>query len=68
MVQEKCQVYPYQLTAEKIKNINVLDSLPYEEPEETKTEDIEVVDEESIDDDDTDIGTKDEGSDQTSLF
>lgn len=57
-----------QLTAEKIKNINVLDSLPYEEPEETKTEDIEVVDEESIDDDDTDIGTKDEGSDQTSLF
>ncbi|RIV45877.1 DNA gyrase/topoisomerase IV subunit A [Flagellimonas pelagia] len=57
-----------QLTAEKIKNINVLDSLPHEEPEETKTEDIEVVDEESIDDDDTDIGTKDEGSDQTSLF
>ena len=57
-----------QLTAEKIKNINVLDSLPYEEPEETKTEDIEVVDEESIEDEDDDIGTKNEGSDQTSLF
>lgn len=57
-----------QLTSEKIKNINVLDSLPYEEPEETKTEDIEVVDEESIEDEDDDIGTKNEGSDQTSLF
>ncbi|MEC7263345.1 MAG: DNA gyrase/topoisomerase IV subunit A [Bacteroidota bacterium] len=57
-----------QLTAEKIKVINVLDPLPYEEPEEVKAEDIEVVDEESIEDDDMDIDTKNEGSDQTSLF
>ncbi|WP_228237351.1 DNA gyrase/topoisomerase IV subunit A [Allomuricauda sp. M10] len=57
-----------QLTAEKIKGINVLDPLPYEEPEEVKTEDIEVVDEENIEDDDMDIDTKNEGSDQTSLF
>jgi Type IIA topoisomerase (DNA gyrase/topo II, topoisomerase IV), A subunit len=57
-----------QLTAEKIKVINVLDPLPYEEPEEVKTEDIEVVDEENIEDDDMDIDTKNEGSDQTSLF
>ncbi len=57
-----------QLTAEKIKSINVLDPLPYEEPEEVKAEDIEVVDEESIEDDDSDMGTKNEGSDQTSLF
>lgn len=57
-----------QLTADKIKNINILDSLPYEEPEEQKPEDIEVVDEESIEDDSTDIDTKNEGSDQTSLF
>ncbi len=57
-----------QLTAEKIKVINVLDPLPYEEPEEVKAEDIEVVDEESIEDDDMDIDSKNEGSDQTSLF
>ncbi|MBA4743889.1 DNA gyrase/topoisomerase IV subunit A [Flagellimonas halotolerans] len=57
-----------QLTPEKVKNINVLDSLPYEEPEEQKTEDIEVVDEEQIDNDDNDIGTKNDSSDQTTLF
>ena len=57
-----------QLTPEKVKNINVLDPLPYEEPEEQETEDIEVVDEEEIDRDDNDIGTKNDSSDQTSLF
>jgi topoisomerase-4 subunit A len=57
-----------QLTPEKVKSINVLSPLPYEEPEETRTEDIEVVDEEQIDNDDTDIETKNDGSDQTTLF
>ena len=37
-----------QLTTEKIKQANLLDPLPYEEVEETPTEDIEVVDEENV--------------------
>ena len=37
-----------QLTTDKIKNINLLESLPYEEPEEAKSEEIEVVDEEVL--------------------
>ena len=57
-----------QLTPDKVKNINVLDSLPYEEPEEQDAEDIEVVDEEQINNDDNDIGTKNDSSDQTTLF
>nr|WP_297788033.1 DNA gyrase/topoisomerase IV subunit A [uncultured Allomuricauda sp.] len=57
-----------QLTPEKVKNINVLDPLPFEEPKEQKAEDIEVVDEEQIENDDDDIGTKNDSSDQTTLF
>ena len=57
-----------QLTPEKVKNINVLDSLPYKEPEQQKTEDIEVVDEEQIENNDDEIGTKNDSSDQTTLF
>lgn len=57
-----------QLTPEKVKNINVLESLPYEEPKEQKAEDIEVVDDEQIKKDDTDIETKNDSSDQTTLF
>ncbi|MFD2098683.1 DNA gyrase/topoisomerase IV subunit A [Flagellimonas iocasae] len=57
-----------QLTAEKVKSINVLESLPFEEPEEQSAEEMEVIDEESIDVPDTDIEAKDKGSDQTSLF
>jgi topoisomerase-4 subunit A len=30
------------LTADKVKQINLLDSLPYEEPEEEAPEDVEV--------------------------
>ena len=37
-----------QLTTEKIRTVNLLDSLPYEEPEEEKVEDIEVNEEEEI--------------------
>lgn len=57
-----------QLTPEKVKNINVLDSLPYKEPEQQKTEDIELVDEEQIENNDDEIGTKNDSSDQTTLF
>ncbi|MBO0340882.1 DNA gyrase/topoisomerase IV subunit A [Flagellimonas profundi] len=57
-----------QLTTDKVKNINALDSLPYEEPEQQKAEDIEVVDEEQIDSDNDDIETKNDSSDQTTLF
>ncbi|PQJ78421.1 DNA gyrase/topoisomerase IV subunit A [Polaribacter porphyrae] len=37
-----------QLTTEKIRQVNLLESLPYEEPEEEKVEDVEVVDEDVI--------------------
>jgi topoisomerase-4 subunit A len=57
-----------QLTPDKVKNINVLDSLPCEEPEGQEPEDIEVVDEEQINNDGNDIGTKNDSSDQTTLF
>ncbi|MBO0323308.1 DNA gyrase/topoisomerase IV subunit A [Muricauda sp. CAU 1633] len=57
-----------QLTTDKVKSINRLNSLPFEEPEEQTAEEMEVVDEESIDIPNTDIEAKDEGSDQTSLF
>ncbi|WP_081211665.1 DNA gyrase/topoisomerase IV subunit A [Salegentibacter sediminis] len=40
-----------QLTSEKVKQINLLDPLPYEEEEETPAEEIEVVDEESLTED-----------------
>ena len=38
-----------QLTTDKIKNVNLLESLPYEVLEEEKIEEIEVVDEEVLD-------------------
>jgi len=57
-----------QLTPDKVKNINVLNPLPYEEPEEQEPEDMEVVDEEQIENDNDDIGTKNDSSDQTTLF
>ena len=50
-----------QLTSQKIKQVNLLESLPYEEP---KVEDIEVNDEEQIDGSDT--SENDDG--QTTLF
>ena len=45
-----------QLSTERIKTIKALESLPYEEPEEPSAEEIEVIDEESID------GQKEQGS------
>ena len=37
-----------QLTSDKIKQVNLLESLPYEEPEEASVEEVEVVDEEVV--------------------
>lgn len=37
-----------QLTAEKLKQVNLIDPLPYEAPEEKAAEDIEVIDEENV--------------------
>ena len=37
-----------QLTSEKVKNINALEALPFDEPEEPDTKDIEVIDEENV--------------------
>ena len=37
-----------QLTAEKLKQVNLLESLPYEEPEEIQPEEMEVVGDETI--------------------
>ena len=39
-----------QLTTEKIKQVNLLESLPYDEPEDEKIEEVEVVDEEVVED------------------
>lgn len=38
-----------QLTPDKVRQINVLDPLPYDEPEPKKASEIEVVDEENVD-------------------
>ena len=40
-----------QLTADKVKQINLLDPLPFEEPKEPEPEKMEVTDEESVSDD-----------------
>ena len=37
-----------QLTSEKVKNINLLNPLPYEEPESKETNEMEVIDEEDV--------------------
>ncbi len=62
-----------QLTTHKVKQINLLESLPYDEPEPTPAEEIEVVEEENVSSSDTPntesdgiINTKDD--DQPTLF
>ncbi|WGK64445.1 DNA gyrase/topoisomerase IV subunit A [Croceiramulus getboli] len=50
-----------QLYTSKLKQINLLEPLPYEVPEEQKPEDIEVVDDETVD-------GKEDGEGQTKLF
>jgi len=53
-----------QVTSLKVKNINVLDPLPYEQAEAQEAEEIEVVDEENVSGDENDK----ENTDQTTLF
>ena len=47
-----------QLTKEKVKQINLLDPLPYEEPKEVPAQDLDVVDEENVSDNKTQPGIK----------
>ncbi len=56
-----------QLTSDRVKNINPLEPLPYEEPEEHDTNDIEVVDEENVVSGE-DGGDKNRDLDQPTLF
>ena len=54
-----------QLTKDKVLEINALSPLPYEKPEEKKTEDLDVVDEEEISDEhktETEVDTNTETS------
>lgn len=57
-----------QVTALKVKNINSLESLPYEEPQEQSIDDIEVVDEESLPIKNDDSTTENNDSGQPTLF
>lgn len=62
-----------QLTKEKVKQVNLLDPLPYEEPKEQKIEDVEVVEEEVVDNEAKKENKSDERSNkeeggQTTLF
>lgn len=54
-----------QLTTDKIKQVSLLESLPYEEPEEEIVEEIEVTDSENVSDD-SDLDADENG--QTALF
>jgi topoisomerase-4 subunit A len=56
-----------QLTTDKVKNVNTMESLPYEEPEEQSPNEIEVIEEENVVNDSTDKKSDDEES-QTTLF
>ena len=47
-----------QLTSEKVKNINVMEPLPFEEPEEQEANEIEVVDEEDVSSETTKVSEK----------
>ncbi|WMI65499.1 DNA gyrase/topoisomerase IV subunit A [Aestuariibaculum sp. YM273] len=51
-----------QLTKDKVKQINLLDPLPFEEPEEVHADDLEVVDEDIIE------GDEESDESQTTLF
>ncbi|MEO1486528.1 MAG: DNA gyrase/topoisomerase IV subunit A [Bacteroidota bacterium] len=57
-----------QLTSDKVKNLNALEPLPYEEPESKTVEELEVVDEESIEPNNNAIESNDDDSPQPTLF
>ncbi len=56
-----------QLTREKVKQINLLDSIPYEAPEEIHAEDLEVIDEENVSGE-VENNVEDGDEDQPTLF
>lgn len=56
-----------QLTTDKIKQISLLESLPYEEPEEEIVEEIEVTDSENVSDD-SDLDNELDENGQITLF
>ena len=55
-----------QLTTDKLKQVNLLEPLPYEEPEEIIPEELEVAGETGIEMNDEDIQLDDDG--QITLF
>ncbi|MDG3582103.1 DNA gyrase/topoisomerase IV subunit A [Galbibacter pacificus] len=58
-----------QLTKEKINQINILDPLPFEEPEEVEPKDMEVNDEENVSaENDNENNTSKKGDDGPTLF
>lgn len=57
-----------QLTTDKVKSVNALDPLPYEEPQPHDAKDIEVVDEENVRPDKKNSGPNTKDTDQTTLF
>ncbi|GMN05323.1 DNA gyrase/topoisomerase IV subunit A [Croceitalea sp. MTPC5] len=57
-----------QLTSEKVRNVNSLESLPFEEPETQTAHEIEVVDEENVFNGETGTDSDTKGLDQTTLF
>ncbi|WP_350285966.1 DNA gyrase/topoisomerase IV subunit A [uncultured Croceitalea sp.] len=57
-----------QLTSEKVKSVNALEPLPYEEPAVQPANEIEVVDEEDVAQGDAPNESDDKSSDQTTLF
>ncbi|WP_338359617.1 DNA gyrase/topoisomerase IV subunit A [Yeosuana marina] len=52
-----------QLTTDKVKQINLLDPLPYEAPEEVHADELEVIDEETVDSKESNTKAKSKGSD-----
>ncbi|WP_027136788.1 DNA gyrase/topoisomerase IV subunit A [Gaetbulibacter saemankumensis] len=60
-----------QLTKDKVKQISLLESLPFEAPEEVHADDLDVVDEETVQGDhetESTNNTEDDGEGQTTLF
>ncbi len=57
-----------KLTSEKVKGINALEPLPFEEPEEHEPKDIEVVDEENVVPENENTGVSKGNEDQPTLF
>lgn len=55
-----------QLITEKVKNINALEPLPYEEPSVADTNEIEVIDEENVAPDPKPTNTKENGNEEDS--